>query len=304
MKGPAPRFACVNLVAAPGHFFLEMEPQEPGTRVFCRGKMTHPETRWGRDTWAAEEYAFCGTLHPAESQRNAQLRHCVVQNVPLPLGHVRPVGQWQAPHASPMDSHHWGQYSDKEGTHDQVVWDGTPKRTCWAAELAPGFRVYFLASGQMLRTAVLSRKVEIWDDRCQHCGNIDDQAVLCENCSHVCCPRCFERDPHAELALVNETDYYCPACRGDCHADGSRRACPESCDGCLLELETAQQRGTALELHRQGRWVPATVTAVALPYVTVVGERAVQVRLTLANYLVEMGPATLGGCTGWRLAFT
>ena len=109
----------------------------------------------------------------AESQRKeyAQLRHCTVQNVPLPLGHVRPVGQWRAPHASPMDSQHWGQYSDKEGTHDQVVWDGTPKRTCWAATLAPGFRVYFLASGQMLRTAVLSREVEIWDDRCQHhCG--------------------------------------------------------------------------------------------------------------------------------------
>jgi hypothetical protein len=165
--------------------------------------------------------------------------------------------------------------------------------------------VFFLASGKMLRTAVLSRNDEIWDETCQHCGKEDEQAVLCENCPHVCCPRCFARDPHAELALVNETDYYCPACRGDCHADGTRRACPESCDGCLLEHETAQQGGAALELHRQDRWVPATVTAVGAPYVmvTVAGERAVQVRLTLANYLVEMGPATLGGCfTGWRLA--
>lgn len=159
------------------------EPREPGTRVICHGNMTHPETLWGADTWTAEEYAFCCALRPADSQREeyAQLRHCMVHNVPLPLGHVRPVGQWWAPYASPMDLHHWGQdrRPGSVGRH--------PQAHVLGSRVGPGVLRVLPSQWRDAPDGRPRAQGQDLGDCCQHCGEIDNQAVLCENCSHVCC---------------------------------------------------------------------------------------------------------------------
>ena len=146
------------------------------------------------------------------------------------------------------------------------------ERRCWAAELRPGFFIYFMHNGDLLRTydppkampgGVKERMLceeDDWDSRCVYCTNPCtkyNQAsfVCCESCPHICCAKCVSTiDLHGRVALDKNEDWHCGPCRDQFEV------CSHDCHACELELAVPQTPGVRFLLHCKGvGWTPATV---------------------------------------------
>ena len=207
------------------------------------------------------------------------------------------IGQWySAGDRSPTLSRHWSK----------------GEKRCWAAELRPGFFVYFMHNGDLLRTykpptsmpggvkhSMMGDKEDEWNDYCLYCSRPCTKYdlanfVCCESCPSICCPGCIATiEPHARVAVSEGGDWHCGPCRH------KYEACADGCHACQLELASTKTPGTRFFLYcKTVGWTAATVlqhlpAGVPDQYGVVSSKDYTEVRLNRKPVWVEL---TTAGC--------